>query len=213
MEEKEVKLSTQEIKQLFSDGYSNENKYIGKYGEPARKTLLTMSNGTESIHCEKLNKDLTLSFALTKEKKELNNIVTFGAISYKIRISDGEKELGKCIYQLEPRGVHLSFIGLNEELDSTYQGIGLGSIMFAKLEEFCRSLGAEYIEGRYTPMGKFADSSRAFYERHGFKFEVDYEDHGRTYVKKDVERSLENGVKTSSPQSIDTENLSKGGNE
>ena len=60
-------------------------------------------------------------------------------------------------------------------------------MLFDKLEAFCKSFGAQYIEGRYTPMGKFADSSMAFYTRHGFKFNVDYEDHGRTYIYKKIQ--------------------------
>lgn len=201
MEEKYLKLSTQEIKQILFGGYSNEHKYIDRYGEKAKEVLLKMSDSTESVHCEKLNKDLTLNFSLVKEIKESNGLVSSGAIVYKIQISDGDKKLGKCLFQIEPYGVHLSFIGLNEDLDATYQGIGLGSIMFTKLEEFCKSLGAEYIEGRYTPIGKFADSSRAFYERHGFNFDVDYEDHGRTYVRKNIERAKESDQASNSQNS------------
>lgn len=191
MEQKDFKLSHEEVRQLLYSNTSNEHKYIEKYGDGAKATLLKMSNSTESVHSEKLNKDLTLRCSLVRERKESGGIVTFGATAYKIQILDGEKELGKCTYQIEPRGVHLSYIGLSEDLDATFQGIGLGSMMFAKLEAFCQAFGAEYIEGKFTPMGKFAGSSRAFYEKHGFNFDVDYADHGRTYVKKEIQNKLE----------------------
>lgn len=188
MEKKEeIKLSQEEFKQLLVSEFSNEHKYVERYGQRAREALAKMADSTETVHSEKLSKDLTLSCSLSKERREEDGFVSFGTAFYKIRLLDGERELGKCQYQIEPKGVHLSFIGLNEDLDAEYQGKGLGSVMFDKLEEFCKHLGAEYIEGRYTPIGKFADASEAFYKRHGFKFEVDYEDHGRTYIRKQVQ--------------------------
>ena len=186
----EKKLSLEEIQEILSSSYRTEYKYIEKYGKTAKDTLLKMANSSETIRSEKLGKDLTLDCSLIREKTESDGFVTFGAEAYKIKILDGEKELANCAYQLEPRGVHLSFIGLSEDLDNSYQGTGLGSIVFDKLESLSKSLGAEYIEGRYTPIGKFASSSEAFYKRHGFNFDIDPEDH-RTYVRKEIQREPE----------------------
>ena len=181
----EIEFSKNEITKLFTSSFSNEHKYIEKNGEKASAALHQMANSTETIHSEKLGKDLTLQCNLVKEKKDADGFVTFGATFYKIQIKDGNKVLGKCSFKLEPYGVHLGFIGLSEDLDESYQGTGLGSIMFNKLENMSSSLGASYIEGKFMPIGKFAKNSKNFYIRHGFNFDVDDFDHA-VYVRKEL---------------------------
>ena len=64
-----IKFSPEEVQERIASDYRPEYKYIEKYGDNARKTILQMASSTETIHSEKLNKDLKLECSLVREKK------------------------------------------------------------------------------------------------------------------------------------------------
>lgn len=76
-----------------------------------------------------------------------------------------------------------------EILSDKFVGVGLGSLMLKKMEDFISTKGCQEIVGWFFAYGNFWYNSKDFYIKNGFSFVKD--DRGATHIVKTLEMSKE----------------------
>lgn len=99
-------------------------------------------------------------------------------------------ENGK-MYKVSETTCHLDKI---EILDDKFYKTGLGTYMLKTMETIIAKYNCSYIEGLFSPFGRFQNGSELFYDRNNFDIYEDPVMEGIKFLYKDCKQTLTNKV-------------------
>lgn len=95
------------------------------------------------------------------------------------------------IYKVAETICHLDKI---EIIDEKFYKVGLGTKMIKAMESIISKFNCSYIEGLFSPFGKFQNGSELFYDRNNFTIYEDPVMEGIKFLYKDCPNTLTNKI-------------------